>query len=150
MGSRNAHLQLLLAPYFFRALANVAEVHLVNRVVEFLQRSPPGTMADQGARCLWDEICVGLQMDSSLSEIYLDHIRSNLEKQSRVLPVIERIALWFTTDSGAKFLEFPHAEIRCLDDIPVNDGEIAKNFVISVRDEAYTYENPWILGMTSD
>jgi hypothetical protein len=136
-----------LGPYFLQSLADLAEENLVALVVRQLKNTAPGVMEGQGASNLWDEICVGLYNDSSLSEMYSDYIYRSLIDAVKKCPEPERVALWFMTYSGQIFLEELPEKLTVPHDIPVNVVDIAQNTLQSVLNETLNDHSPWVLEM---
>lgn len=144
---RALELNSQLGPYFHANLAYIAEERLVARVIKQLKSTAPGVMAGEGAANLWDEICVGLYNDSSLTQMYSDYIYRVLIDEINNCLEAERIALWLTTYSGQVFLQELPATVAVPGDIPFNAKDVANNTLQTVLNEAMDDESPWVLEM---
>ena len=84
-----------------RSLANRAAERITRRVIVHLQRMP-FQMADGCIlKTTWDDFCVQVQTDHSLSwDLYDDIVGAAIESHIEALPEHEMQALWLQTRAG--------------------------------------------------
>lgn len=132
-------------------LAYTLGERLTRRVIRKLQSLPAGLMADDGARNLWDEICVQTRQESSFSEAYRDEVVRYLGRIVAMLPQSERVVLWVNTYAAEMLGR--EGDSPNLSEIleAINDSDIVR-YVLDehLNYEMWNYSNAWIRSATGE
>lgn len=132
-------------------LAYALAERLSRRTIRKLQSLPAGLLSDDGARNLWNEICVQTRQESSFSEAYRDEVVRHLGRIVAVLPQSERVILWLNTYAGKTLGR--DGDSPSLSEIlaAIKDSDIV-SYVLDehLNYEMWNYSNAWIRSATGE
>lgn len=92
-----------------RRLCYVVTEKLVRQVIRHWQTLPPGIESGNGLKNLWEEACVHIRSESSLSDLYRDELLKTLSLKVGMLEFHELSALWLQTYDGECYAEGPRS-----------------------------------------
>lgn len=123
---------------------------LVRAAVRKLQTLPPGLLEAEGAKNLWDEICVQARRDSVFWELYGDEVERRLAPLVAGLKTADRLALWLETYAGECLAEDEEPVELATVVNAIKDADIVRVLRSRMTDEAMNYSNAWIRDATGE
>jgi len=126
-------------------IANDAGERLTRKLIRRLQSTGPGLRADDGARNLWDEICLQFRQETPWWALYEAHIEACLRPLLVDLSDVERVSVWLCV-GDCDFYE-QRAVIGRIGAalLAIDDDELVRHVIHEhVTYEAMNYENKFI------
>lgn len=80
---------------------------LVKQVIRHWQKLPPGVESGSGLKNLWEEACVHIRLESSLSEMFRDELTKTMSTKVDKLNLLDVAALWLPTYDGESYAAGP-------------------------------------------
>jgi len=141
-------------------LSDVLSEKLVRQVIRHWQKLPPGVESSSGLKNLWEEACVHIRSESSLSDLYRDELLKTMSGKVDKLSLLELAALWLQTHGGESYAVGPENEpeevdiertgdfakqpfpSKKIEEWPIDRNAIAKHVVAeALMYECWNYEN---------
>ena len=112
---------------------------LVKRLIRVCQAEPVGIGQD-GLKNLWEEICLAIRSDHSMTEGYQNHLVERLTTLIDAVPLTQRFMLWVMVhDEAPDDAAFPS---RNPEQWPIDTRKMARRIVAShVMDQCMNYQN---------
>jgi hypothetical protein len=142
---------LSLEVQIVQRVAYEAGERLTRKLIRNLQHADAGLLGAEGARNLWEEICIQVRRESALLELYEIELTSRLEALLVDLTWIERVSIWLCTYGGEVFAG--RLENNRLDALleAVAEDEIVRHVLHEHVDcEAQNYTNGRIRRLTGE
>jgi len=122
-------------------LADEVCKRITNNTIKQLQKLKAELSGeDSGLKNVWDEICVQVQIEYSVSwDEYENMIESIISKYISKLKEFEKIALWYQSNEGWSWL-YDNAEVEDISP-PVIDQDIVNYILENINSEAADWKN---------
>ena len=131
--------------YIVQRIANDAGARLTRKLVRRLQSMAAALRVDDGARNLWEEICIQARQDSVWWNQYEAYIEACLRPLLVDLSDVERVSVWLCV--GDCYFYEERALIGRIDSAlsAIDDDELVQHVIREhVAHEAMNYENKFL------